>query len=76
MVSPLAILPFLARGYNVHMEKMVFVICVVASVWLVLVVSFGLYFWIRVMPVIRQMRDTPEGQVALTKLMFPPRFRR
>jgi uncharacterized protein YpmB len=63
-------------GYNVCMENIALVICIVAVVWLVLVVSFLVYFWLRIMPVVRQMQETVEGQLALARLMFPPRFRR
>jgi hypothetical protein len=58
------------------MDTVATVMCVVALVWVVMVVSFAIYFWLRIMPVIRMMQETTEGQLALSKLMFPPRFRR
>jgi hypothetical protein len=50
------------------------VLVIIATVWLVLVVGFGIYFWIRVMPGIRELRKTVEGERLLVKALFPPRF--
>ena len=58
------------------MEPIALIICIVATVWLVFVVAFLIYFWVKVMPVVRQLQETTEGQLTLSKLMFPPRFRR
>jgi hypothetical protein len=66
----------MGRGYNDSMESVALVVCVVATLWLVSVLSFLIYFWVKVMPVIRELQKTAEGQLTLSKLVFPPRFRR
>jgi type II secretory pathway component PulL len=57
------------------MENIALVICVVAILWLLLVVGFIVYFWFRVMPIVRLMQKDRKGQQELVKIMFPPRFR-
>jgi hypothetical protein len=57
------------------MENIALVVCVVAIIWLLLVIGFGLYFWFRIMPLVRLMKKTAQGQHELVKIMFPPRFR-
>jgi hypothetical protein len=57
------------------MENIALVVCVVATIWLLLVVGFGLYFWFRIMPIVRLMQKSAKGQQELVKIMFPPRFR-
>lgn len=51
-------------------------LAIAAISWIVLVVGFGIYFWFRVMPSIRELRKTTEGELALSKLIYPPRFPR
>lgn len=52
------------------------IMCVAFSFWLVVTIGFALWFWFRMMPVVRELRKTSEGQRMLIKLIFPPRFRR
>lgn len=73
---PASILSGMGGGYNKYMELVALVFGIIILVWVVSVASFVLYFWFRVMPVVRQLRETTEGQLTLSKLMFPPRFRR
>jgi len=49
---------------------------VIFAIWLTFIVGFAIYFWLRVMPSIRELRKTVEGQIVLTKLIYPPRFPR
>jgi uncharacterized membrane protein len=54
------------------------------SVWLLVIgilvllffIGIGIYIWFALMPSIRDMRQTPEGQLKIIKAVFPPRFHR
>lgn len=39
-------------------------------------IGIGIYIWFALMPSIRDMRQTPEGQRKIIKAVFPPRFHR
>jgi hypothetical protein len=62
--------------YTVDMGFWYIVLCVAAIVWLLFVIGFVLYFYIRLMPAIREIKKTSAGQQAINKLMYPPRFPR
>lgn len=72
----MSILSGMRRAYNKYMELVALVFGIIILVWVVSVATFALYFWFRVMPVVRQLQETTEGQLTLAKLVFPPRFRR
>jgi hypothetical protein len=52
------------------------VLLVVVVIWLLSILSFSIYFWLRVMPLLKQLREEPDGNVQLVKIFFPPKFHR
>ena len=77
LVSPCTILSGMAlRDYNEPMNTWFCIMTIAAVLWVVLVIGVGLHIWLRVMPAVRELRKTKEGQAALVKLVFPPRFPR
>lgn len=67
---------FVAVVYNRGMtsdQSLLLVICILIA-WVLLVLGFTIYFVIKILPGIRELRETPGGQRELIKVMFPPRF--
>ncbi len=42
--------------------------------WLLSVLGIVVLYFVKLRPLIREMQKTPEGRMALVKIMFPPRF--
>lgn len=59
---------------DTEMQTWNHVLIILSTIWLVLVISISIYFWVKVMPGIRELRKTVEGERMLVKALFPPRF--
>lgn len=74
---PVSILSGFGVGdYNGVMETIYLITFVALGLWVVFVVIAGLYIWFRIMPIVRVLRETPEGKKQVIKAAFPPRFHR
>ena len=74
---PVSILSgFVVGDYNETMDTIYLITFVILAVWVVFVVIAGLYIWFRIMPIVRILRETPEGKKQVTEAVFPPRFHR
>ena len=49
-------------------------VIVLLSIWAVTVTIIALAIWFKIMPVIRELRKEPGGDLTITKTLFPPRF--
>ena len=67
---------FVVGDYNGTMNTIGIVTLALVGLWAVFVAIAGVYAWFKVMPVVRVLRKTPEGQKKITKAVFPPRFHR
>ena len=52
------------------------VVLIIFGVWLLLVTSVAIYFYFRLLPLIKQLRKVRGGDITVTKIMFPPKFYR
>ena len=57
-----------------NVNSIFYILLGVTGLLVVVLVLAVLYFWFKVMPSIRDMRQSPEGQKQVLNAFFPPRF--